>query len=187
MNKLLCLLTILSLSYTSYALSMKDYLEQAIKKHPNIEYMRQTTKSIEGDIGLASSDYYPNIYARGAAGLEGHNYNNGASKDGTTTEAEIGLRYDIFDGQKRKFNKQTELFRKSSADYKIEEAVNSFTLDAVRAYIEVLKQRELVKISEEVLTRHKRFLDKIKLKFDKGLGRLSELKKSRVDVYYLQP
>ncbi|PLX67693.1 MAG: hypothetical protein C0602_10080 [Denitrovibrio sp.] len=178
MNKIIYITATLFICVNSNALTMKEYIKDAVENHPNIQHLRQTSKSIKGDIGIAESDYYPTVYARGAAGFEGHDFNNGTDKDGTTTEAEIGISYNIFDGNKRKYNKETESFRKVSADIKVKENINTFTLEAVKAYLEVLKQRELVKVSDEVLARHKSFLKKIKIKFDIGLGKLSELKKA---------
>ena len=79
--------------------------------------------------------------------------------DGLGTRAEVERRRSISD----------------AAAYKVHSAAEDIALQAVDAYTEVLKNKELVVFAKENLTAHQRTFDQVKLRVDKGVGRKADL------------
>lgn len=79
--------------------------------------------------------------------------------DGLGTRAEVERRRSISD----------------AAAYKVHSAAEDVALQAVDAYLDVLKNRELVAYARENLQAHARTFDQVKLRSDKGVGRRADL------------
>jgi adhesin transport system outer membrane protein len=73
----------------------------------------------------------------------------------------------------------------------VKESSNSIALETVTAYIDLLRNKELLDISKNNVDVHKKYLDQIKEKVDAGIGRNSDYKQtlSRFEnaqsIYYL--
>ena len=79
--------------------------------------------------------------------------------DGLGTRAEVERRRSISD----------------AAAYRVLSASEDVALQAVDAYVEVLKNRELVGFAKENLLAHQKTFDQVKLRSDKGVGRRADL------------
>ena len=79
--------------------------------------------------------------------------------DGLGTRAEVERRRSISD----------------AAAYRVHSAAEDVALQAVDAYVEVLKNRELVGFARENLLAHQKTFDQVKLRSDKGVGRRADL------------
>ena len=79
--------------------------------------------------------------------------------DGLGTRAEVERRRSISD----------------AAAYRVLSASEDVALQAVDAYVEVLKNRELVGFARENLLAHQKTFDQVKLRSDKGVGRRADL------------
>jgi len=79
--------------------------------------------------------------------------------DGLGTRAEVERRRAISD----------------AAAYKVHSAAEDIALQAIDAYLEVLKNKELVGFARENLLAHQKTFDQVKLRSDKGVGRRADL------------
>ena len=79
--------------------------------------------------------------------------------DGLGTRAEVERRRSISD----------------AAAYRVLSASEDVALQAVDAYVEVLKNKELVGFAKENLLAHQKTFDQVKLRSDKGVGRRADL------------
>ena len=62
-----------------------------------------------------------------------------------------------------------------AAAYKVNSAAEDVALQAVDAYLDVLKNKELVTFAKENLLAHQKTFDQVKLRSDKGVGRRADL------------
>ncbi len=79
--------------------------------------------------------------------------------DGLGTRAEVERRRSISD----------------AAAYRVHSAAEDVALQAVDAYVEVLKNKELVGFAKDNLLAHQKTFDQVKLRSDKGVGRRADL------------
>ncbi len=164
------------------AVSLNEAIELAISTNPDIGIVASNREAVDEELKQARGLYLPQIDV--AAGIGGESTNDratrgrGSSRDTlylTRQEASITLQQRIFDGFETESTINREKARVESAANRVHENAEFLTLDVIGAYVEVLRQRELVRLAEENLRVHLGILDSLKQRLAGGGG-------SRADV-----
>ncbi len=167
----------------AHAMSLSESVNQAISTNPDIGIVASNREAVDEELKQARGLWLPQIDAAAGIGKERTDDRttraNANNSDGSLTltrqEASITLQQRIFDGFEANSTIEREKSRVESASRRVAENAEFLALDAVGAYLEVVRQRELVRLAETNLDVHLTILDAVRLRQAGGGG-------SRADV-----
>ena len=168
------------LSMPTHAQSLKDAIDMVVKNSPDV--LIETNQRLANDEAVknARGGYFPKVDLLAGTGNEW--------SDNTTTralgyndwrklnrqEAQVTLTQMLFDG----FGVSSEVGRNKarveSAAWKVLGTSEAMGLRGVEAYINVLRNQELVRLAKENLDAHVRTMDQINIRSTGGVGRKSD-------------
>lgn len=175
-------LSLMAIPLLLSAQNLQTTIGEAVSNHPIVKERLNNYNSTKNDIEIAKSGYYPKldlIMGAGSENTKRSNQPNQADKtfDLSVYQNSLTLTQNIFKGFQTQNRVTKEEHKNLSAAYSYVEKVNSIAFETVDAYINVIKQKELlenalenIKINEEIFT-------KVKKLYDSGLTTLSEVNK----------
>lgn len=175
----------LCLSAPLQAEPLKDVLENVIKTNPGILSTVNHRRSADEELRVAKGGYFPKVDLTLGYGRERtdspYTRSSGLDKpELTRREAELTLRQLLFDGKGVGSEVNRQKARLKSSAYLVYGASEEISLNAVEAYIEVLRQQDLVALlSRKNLENHQRTYDQIQLRSDTGVGRKADLEQAQ--------
>ncbi len=179
--------TLFAILFTSL-LAEQPYniINSAVDAHPNVNRQINFYKQVLQDLDIAQSDNLPTLDYRGEIGQEKLHREDSDSSNLAYYKNNLTLRQNLFRGYKTQSEIRQNEARISEAAYTVLDRANTVALDAITAYIEVLKQRDLTKLFEENVQNHEDVLAKIQERMDAGVGKKSEVlqTQSRLDLAY---
>lgn len=147
-------------------------LQQAVgigvNTNPEHGVVASNRRATDEELRQAKALYYPSIDTRLDGGYE--HTRNPITESGSSSGAENLWRYNagitltqlLFDGWGTRFENLRQQARVLSASHRVREAAELNGLSAVEDYLEVMRQRELLKIARENVAEHIKILDQIK-------------------------
>jgi adhesin transport system outer membrane protein len=171
------------LTAPAHAISLTEAIDQALSTNPDIGIVASNREAVDEELRQARGLWLPQLDAQAGIGKENTNdrttrSSNNVSGDSLTLtrqEASLTLQQRIFDGFEADSTIAREKSRVESAANRVAENSEFLGLDAIGAYLEVLRQRELVRLAERNLDVHLTILDAVKQRQSGGGG-------SRADV-----
>ncbi len=166
---------------TAQAASMIEAIELALSTNPNIGIVASNREAVDEELKQARGLWLPQIDLALGIGRERTNDRTTravANSQGLTLtreEASITLQQRIFDGFEANSTIEREMARVESAASRVHENSEFLALDVIGGYVEVLRQRELVRLAEVNLNVHIGILDSLQQRLAGGGG-------SRADV-----
>lgn len=163
------------------AVSLNEAIEMAISTNPDIGIVASNREAVDEELKQARGLYLPQIDLAAGIGREKTNdrttraNTNGNSLTLTREELSVTIQQRIFDGFEAGSTVSREKARVESAANRVAENSEFLALDAIGAYVEVLRQRELVRLAEQNLLVHLEILDSLRQRLEGGGG-------SRADV-----
>jgi len=150
------------------AVSLEDAVRAALQTNPDVGVVSENRRAVEAELGQARAGFLPSIDVRGAAGEEftndpGTRKSARSSGDSRSTwlqryESGISLRQMLYDGQETSLEVERQEARTVSASRRIRETSELVALDAIEAYLDALRQRELTEIAEQNVKVHEETL-----------------------------
>ncbi len=169
-------------SMAAQALSLIEAIELAISTNPDIGIVASNREAVDEELKQARGLWLPQIDLGAGIGRERTNDRATRARTGkgdgltlTREELSLTLQQRIFDGFEADSLITRDKARVESAANRVAENTEFLALDSIGAYIEVLRQRELVRLAEENLRVHLGILESLKLRLAGGGG-------SRADV-----
>jgi len=169
------------------AVSLNEAIEMSLSTNPDIGIVAHNREAVEEELKQARGLWLPQIDV--SAGIGKENTNNRTTRAGpsnnddsvtlTREEARLTLQQRIFDGFEANSTIARDKARVESAAQRVMENSEFLALDAIGAYVEVLRQRELVRLAEENLNIHIGILGSLQQRLAGGGG-------SRADVVQTQ-
>jgi len=165
---------------TLSAMELNDFVADSISAHPTIREQVHIFREVNNDQDIASSGWRPSVDLTASTGtFETESPSIGPLKrDYESSRAELAITQNLFNGFDTTYQQQQTKARASSALYEIYDTADNIALDAVQAYVDLLKQQELVKLAETNVSSHERILSQIRERSDSGVGRKSELQQT---------
>lgn len=163
---------------------LKEVVENLIKTNPDILASTNHRRSIDEELKGARGGYFPKVDLTLGYGRERTDspFTRSAGIDNpklTRREAELTLRQMIFDGFGVSGEVDRQKGRLNSSAYLAYGASEEISLNAVDAYIEVLRQQELVGLAKQNLENHQRTYDQIQLRGSSGVGRKADTEQAQ--------
>ncbi len=179
----LCALSVLALSAgNAGAVSLREAVRSALQTNPDIGIVAENQRAVEYEVDQAVGQYYPVIDYTGSGGYE-------ATRDGTSFErgegegsfgmptysSTVTLTQTLFDGRATDADVMRQESRLISATRRVRETSEFVGLDAIEAYLESLRQRELAQIAEENVRSHEFILELVEQKAAGGAATTADV------------
>ena len=157
----------------------------AISTNPSVGQVSNDRRAIDQELRQGRALYYPQIDARVASGAQwSDNVTTNADKkkgDSRTLwrkEAGLTLSQLIFDGFFADSEVERQTSRVKSAAYRVTESSEFTGLDAVEAYLDVLRHRERVKLAADNVAVHRSRLGQTQQKAQAGGGNIADVRQA---------
>ena len=181
----------------AYSQTLKEAVQQTVLTNPDVLYDANQRLANEQAVNVARGGFFPKIDANAGYGREGSRnattyalrntqvgsrfgtqyYDPSKSNDYlnlTRREAGITLSQMLFDGFGVSSEVDRNKARVESAAYKTAGSADVLGLKAIEVYLDVLRLREMVKLSQDNLDFHLKTQDQIKVRSGGGVGRRSD-------------
>lgn len=173
---LLCFAMPVSLS----AIELNEYVSDAITAHPSVREQVHVFRQVDRDRAIAASGWKPSVDLQASVGsYETESPTTGGLKrEYESNRAELSVTQNVFNGFDTQYQLDQTSARSSSALYSIYDTADNIALQAVQAYLDVLKQMRMVSLAETNVSSHERILSQIRERNESGVGRRSELQQT---------
>jgi adhesin transport system outer membrane protein len=162
------------------AASLQEAVSLAISTNPEVGEVSNDRRAIDQELRQGRALYYPQIDLRAATGVEWSE--NANTSPGTETlwrkEGSLTLSQLIFDGWFAESEVERQTSRVKSAAYRVQESAEFVGLDAVEAYLEVLRHRERVALAEENVSTHQGRLGQVQQRAEAGGGSIADVRQA---------
>lgn len=169
------------------AQSLEEAVASALDTHPDIRQSFARFKSKEEDVKRASAGYLPTIDLTAGYGYEytdtptyrRNAINSIDGGDGRTEldrgEFGISIRQILFDGMFTSNEVDRTKFEASAEQWTLIANAEDLALQVSKAYLNFIKTKELIKLSEKNIASHQEIYEQIKERTDSGLGSIADL------------
>ncbi len=172
-------LTLIGSSY-AYALTLEQTIRETIQNNPDILISQKDRRSIQEALKEAQAAYLPKLKVNLGYGIANDiNVNTQTLPDPTPTmpPREVNLTLDqmLFDGFATKWDVARNTARVNSAGYKVISTIDDTVQRNVEVYLGVLREQELVELTQQNLAFHEAIHKMINLRVRNGLSRKADL------------
>mgnify|MGYP000085243582 FL=1 len=180
--KTLVSLAILQASFTnpSYAMELVPTIEDAIIHNPEFREQLKVYQGTQAELDGAEGSWLPTVDIAAGIGLEEtDNVSNGSSTSLTRKESSIRITENLFEGFKTENEIDRQQAKMDAAAYSAEAKANQIALDMTEAYVNLLKEQELLRLEGDNKKTHERILDQITQRTDAGIGNQVEVDQAK--------
>jgi adhesin transport system outer membrane protein len=163
---------------------LKESVVRTLKSNPRLDVLKYNREAVKKDLRKAQGGYYPSLDARVGFGTDVHSdaVSRGGDYDHDWDKREeysLILRQLLWDGwETRSFVGVSET-KLQSVTHRVFDNAESLALDAVIAYLDVYRQRELVRFAEENVQAHSRILGSLKERQELGAGSVADVRQTQ--------
>lgn len=168
----------LSLASVLFSQDIKTTLDEVLSTNPTVLERLKNYNATKEDITAAKSGYLPKLDLSIGVGKEdGKRAPNSTPFDYSVYQNSLTLSQNIFKGFETQSRVSQQENRTVSAAYSYIEKVNQTSFETLNAYIEVMKNRELLSTQKENVEINTEIFNKVQKLYDAGLTTLSEVNK----------
>ena len=166
-------------------MSLQEAVSLAISTNPSVGQVSNDRRAIDQELRQGRALYYPQVDARVATGVEWSQ--NATTSDGTgphdtrtlwRKEGSLTLSQLIFDGFFAESEVERQTSRVKSAAYRVEESAEFTGLDAIEAYLDILRHRERVQLAEDNVGVHRSRLGQVQQRAQAGGGNIADVRQA---------
>ncbi|MCG2578794.1 TolC family outer membrane protein [Dechloromonas sp. XY25] len=158
--------------------TLKDVAQRAVLNSPEVTSKWHNYKAADEEIGVARGGYFPRVDLSAGGGRESLRQPSAADRDYTRSGYVLSLNQMLFDG----FATRNEVRRLDKARlvryYELLDASETVALEASRAYLDVLRYRQMVDLAKDNYVQHKATHDQIQRRVQSGVGRRVDLEQA---------
>ena len=164
------------------AASLKDAVQATVTNYPEIAEAAANRRAIGQELEQAEGLYYPSVDLAIGGGKEWTDTNTIDDEWLTRTEGSITLTQTLLDGGFRSAEVDRQTSRIDGAAYRVRERSEAIGLDTVQAYLDVLRNLEVVNLATENFEIHKRTLNEIRDRADAGQSGVGDVQQTESRV-----
>lgn len=158
--------------------ALRDAARKAVVSNPEVQARWHAFRAAEAERDVARGGYLPEIDVIGSVGRERLKRPQEDADTYTHRNATLSLNQMVYDG----FFTRSEVSRLGYARlvryYELVDAAEGAALEAVRAYADVLRYRELARLAQDNYVQHRQVHDQIGERADAGVGRRVDLEQA---------
>lgn len=151
--------------------SARDAVRKAVESNPEVQGSWHAFRAAENEQDAARSGYLPRVDLEAGAGRERLRRPGSSTDSYSTSGASLTLTQMLYDG----FFTRSEVSRFGHARmvryFELLEDVENVALESMRAYLDVLRYRDLVSYAQENYVEHRVVYDQIVERTQSGVGR----------------
>ena len=185
--KISCISALLTFSASVTAQTLPGAVQLTIDENPEIQTAKSERLAVEQEIDQAKSSYFPSVDLNAGYGYE--RSNNPVTRRGNPdgkkrnvdydrTELSANLRQMLFDGFATHSEVKRHRARTDARAYTVFGQSEITALEAVEAYINVLRRQDLLQLAKENLAIHQQTNDQIALRAERGIGKKADAQQS---------
>lgn len=178
----------LSLPDVSFAeTKLKDSVLSTINSNPKLKVFQENREAATHDLRRARAGWLPRVDVRAGYGAEQYSDTTSrqSNKDDEFTErgdASAVLTQTVWDGFATSSRVDVGKAKLDSADNRLMDNAEALGLDAVLAHIEVLRQREIVRLSEINVQQHQTILGSQSERQKMGVASIADVTQTQGDL-----
>ncbi len=158
--------------------TFKEAVQQAVLQSPEVTARWHAYKAADEEVGVARGGFFPQLDLSAGRGREYLKEDPNPSERYTRTGYRLTLNQMLFDG----FATSNEVSRLGKAKlvryYELLEASENTALEAARAYLDVLRYRELVRLAEDNYVQHKATSELVTQRYKSGVGKRVDMEQA---------
>lgn len=177
-----CVLALLgSLSLSSHAQipeAFREAARQAVVSNPEVQAKWNAFLASDAAQDVARGAYYPQVQLSGGAGRESIRRPGEPTERYSTRGAEASLTQMVYDGFYTSSEVERLGYERLGRYFELVESSENAATEAIRAYVDVLRYRELVALAKRNYVEHKVVHDQIADRARAGVGRRVDLEQA---------
>ena len=159
--------------------TLQSAVERAILQNPDVNYRFHNFEAAGYELRSAQGAWQPRVdFETGTADNQTQTPSLPAVAHYGSNSASIQLRQTLFDGYATLNDVRRLSHAQQASYYELQSASNQTSLDTVRAYLDVLRYRELVEMAVDNLQNHRQIYAKLEEKVKAGVGRRVDLEQA---------
>ena len=151
--------------------TLQDTVKSAIVSNPEVQARWHAFQSSLHEQDVARGGYFPRVDISTGAGRESLTQPNLPTNNFTRRGATLSLNQMIFDGFATRDEVARLGYTKLVRYYEVLDASEAIALEASRAFLDVLRYRELSQLAQENFTQHEQVFNQIQQRVQAGVGR----------------
>ncbi len=159
------------------AVSLEEAVRQAVNTNPDVRALASERRAVDHELRQARAGYLPLFDIRAAAGPEWTDRPSVDDKWLGRVESQATVRQLLFDGFATDSEVERQQARVGSAAQRVDSAQTT-ALNAVLAYLEVLRSQSLVEIAEDNAKAHAQSFADVKRLADAGRGNVGDVRQT---------
>lgn len=163
--------------------TLDESVAAAVKQHPQIKTLVHNREAISRNMEAAFGRFLPSVDAFAGAGFQDYDSQTTRQPDYDDEDylfdSTLKLTQNIFDGMDRINFYEAAKDRLTSAEFRLLNNVETVSLDAVQAHIDVSRQRVLVGYAEKNVVKHKEVFESISERVEAGAGNRADEMQAR--------
>jgi outer membrane protein, adhesin transport system len=162
------------------AITLSEYVAESVQAHPAVRQQIHHYRQIAQDREMALSGWRPSVTIDASSGA----YSTESPitfqqrRDYNSSRGTVTLNQNLFAGFETTARLNQTQARISSAVHLIYDEADNIALEAIRAYLEVLKQNRLIELAYKNVENHLRILSQLQERHNSGAGRRSEVEQT---------
>ncbi|MEK6659291.1 MAG: TolC family outer membrane protein [Campylobacterota bacterium] len=169
---------ILSFHLLLGASTLETTIDETLATNPIVLEKLKKYNATKQDITIAKSGYYPKLDLSIGVGTENTQRTQpDESFDFSVYQNSLTLTQNIFKGFETTHKVAQEEYKNASVAYSYIEQVNNISFEIVNAYIQIIKNRELLENAQENIKVNQEIFTKVQKLYNSGLTTLSEVNK----------
>ena len=157
---------------TDRIINLRDAVAVGVLTNPSTEAVSNNRRATDEELQQAKALYLPSIDMSADTGFQSINSDPKGQVEGHSdlfrSQASLTLTQMLFDGFATKYENQRQFHRVRSASHRVRESAEFSGLSIIEAYLDVLRQRELLAIADENLKMHNDIMSQIVESADAG-------------------
>lgn len=164
----------------AFAQQMDTAIKHAVETNPTIGVVANNREAVKEELRQAYGLYLPQLDISAGIGPETTDNDDARNAKGRTrTDATLNLQQRLFTGFETKYQVERQKARVAAAAYRVYENAEVTALDAIGAYLEVIRQRELFALSQQNANFHTEILAKLEQRAAGGVGTQADVAQTR--------
>jgi len=155
------------------ASNVHDAATQAIESNPDLQASWHAFKAASYQVGEARSDYFPSVDLTASTGKDSRDF-DGRDRY-STGQGEVSLTQSLFDGFKTTGQVEHLEGARLVRYYELLDSVENTAFEAVRAYEDVSRERQLLSSARDNYAKHQEVFGQIEERVTSGVGRKVDL------------
>ncbi len=158
-------------------LDLRDAIAQTIQTNPEVLTELREADARDRQVREALGGYYPTVDLLAGFGFQERDPTSQQFADPNRTrnelerhEAQLNISQLVFDGFSTPNEHKNQIARHNSASFRAKSVGEDIALQVVKAYLEVIKQQEILGLAKQTLGTHQEIYDKMKKRFESGVG-----------------